>query len=158
MGEVLEAPAPKPEFASVAAMLGGPQVLHHRLGTSLDAHALLLRGLPGEALRHLVGSFVTLQMSASLERAIGMSLRTYQRRRDAPAQPLSPEQSGRVFRFAEILAKATAVLGSRAEAELWLERPATGLDQCRPLDLLATPAGTALVQDFLDRLEYGVYV
>ncbi|TIY10108.1 MAG: DUF2384 domain-containing protein, partial [Mesorhizobium sp.] len=39
----------------------------------------------------------------------------------------------------------------------WLERPAIGLDQRRPIDLLATPAGVELVEDYLERLEYGVY-
>ena len=36
--------------------------------------------------------------------------------------------------------------------------PAVGLDQRRPLDLLVTPAGTKIVEDFLQRLEYGVYM
>ena len=31
------------------------------------------------------------------------------------------------------------------------------LDQRRPIDLLATSAGTQIVEDFLQRLEYGVY-
>jgi putative toxin-antitoxin system antitoxin component (TIGR02293 family) len=74
-----------------------------------------------------------------------------------PARPLSLEQSGRTWKFAEILARATAVFGSQQEAEQWLERPAIGLDQRRPLDLLATQAGVRLVEDFLQRLEYGVY-
>jgi hypothetical protein len=64
---------------------------------------------------------------------------------------------GRAWKFAEILAKATDVLGTQAEAEQWLERPAIGLDQRRPIDLLGTPAGVELVEDYLERLEYGVY-
>lgn len=59
--------------------------------------------------------------------------------------------------FAEILAKATCVLGSQDEAEQWLERPAIGLNQERPVDLLTTPAGVKLVEDYLGRLEYDVY-
>ena len=55
---------------------------------------------------------------------------------------------------AEILAKA---LGSQEDAEQWLERPAIGLDQRRPIDLLATPAGVEIVEAFLTRLKYGVY-
>ena len=39
----------------------------------------------------------------------------------------------------------------------YIARPAMGLDGHRPLDLLATPAGVELVEDFLERLEYGVY-
>jgi putative toxin-antitoxin system antitoxin component (TIGR02293 family) len=70
---------------------------------------------------------------------------------------MSQKQSGRTWKLAKILAKATAVLGSQQEAEQWLETPAIGLDQHRPIDLLATPAGARIVEDFLDRLEYGVY-
>ena len=61
------------------------------------------------------------------------------------------------MKLAEVLAKATSILGSKEEAEHWLERPAIGLNQHRPIDLLATPAGVELVEDFLVRLEHGVY-
>jgi hypothetical protein len=44
-------------------------------------------------------------------------------------------------KFAEILAKATEVFGSQEEAEQWLQRPATGLDQRRPIDLLTNACG-----------------
>jgi putative toxin-antitoxin system antitoxin component (TIGR02293 family) len=95
---------------------------------------------------------------AFIEKAIGMGLRTLLRRKAASEKPLNSEQSGRTWKFDEILAKATAVLGSQEEAEQWLERPAIGLDQRRPIDLLATPAGVEMIEDLLERLEYGVYV
>ncbi|ESY73931.1 DUF2384 domain-containing protein [Mesorhizobium sp. M1050] len=141
----------------VEALLGGSLILSRRLTSALDAHDLLLLGLPGSALNHLVGQLVFINKKTSLEKAVGMSLRTWQRRKDAPSKPLSQEQSGRTWKFAEILAKATDVLGTQAEAEQWLERPAIGLDQRRPIDLLGTPAGVELVEDYLERLEYGVY-
>jgi len=145
------------EMVAVVELLGGARVLRHRLRDPLDAHELLLEGLPGQALSHLLGRLVLMRMSGSLERAVGMSLRTFQRRKEAPARLLSPEQSGRTWKFAEILARATAVFGSQEEAERWLERPAIGLNQRRPIDLLATPAGLELVETFLQRLKYGVY-
>ncbi|MGF7207790.1 putative toxin-antitoxin system antitoxin component (TIGR02293 family) [Skermanella aerolata] len=95
---------------------------------------------------------------AFIERAIGMSLRTLLRRKAACKKPRNSEQSGRTCKFAETLAKAAAVLGSQEEAERWLERPAIGLDQRRPIDLLSTPAGVEMVENLLERLEYGVYV
>ena len=145
------------ELQKVAALLGGTRVLSRRLTSALDAHELLLHGLPASAVDHLVGSLVFIGKTESLEKAVGMSLRTWQRRKDAPSKPLSQEQSGRAWKFAEILAKATDVLGTQGEAEQWLERPAIGLDQRRPIDLLGTPAGVELVEDYLQRLEYGVY-
>jgi putative toxin-antitoxin system antitoxin component (TIGR02293 family) len=86
-----------------------------------------------------------------------MNLRTFRRRKDTPAKPLSQEQSGRAWKFAEILAKATDVFGSQEEAEHWLERPAIGLEQHRPIDLLATPAGIELIEQYLGRLADGVH-
>jgi putative toxin-antitoxin system antitoxin component (TIGR02293 family) len=59
---------------------------------------------------------------------------------------------------AEILAKASAILGSREAAERWLETSAIGLNQQRPIDLLATRAGAEIVENFLSQLEYGVYM
>ena len=113
--------------------------------------------MPGAALTHLIAKVPALRNQASLETAIGVSLRTCQRVKLAPAKPLSPEQSGRVWKFAEILAQTTEVLGSQEEAEEWLQRPAIALDQRRPIDLLATPAGATLVETLLGRIQYGVY-
>ncbi len=155
----LEPETPETEakkLGRVADLLGGARVLKRKLNGPLDAHEMLLEGLPGKALGTLVEN-LTIQKSAALEKAIGMSLRTVQRHKDAPSKPLSQEQSGRIWKFAEILAKATAVLGSQEEMEKWLDSPAIGLNQRRPLDLLATPAGIELVEDFLERLAYGVY-
>ena|SRR5438067_17834 len=145
------------ELQRVTDLLGGGRVFKHRIKRHLDVHDVLIHGLPGEAVIHLDDNLVALRDFASLERAMGMSLRTFQRLKGAPAKPLNQEQSGRTWKFAEILAKATAVLGSQEEAEHWLERREIGLEQRRPIDLLATPAGAQIVEEYLERLEYGVY-
>jgi uncharacterized protein (DUF2384 family) len=54
-------------------------------------------------------------------------------------------------------ANATGALGSQEEAEQWLKRPAVGLNQERPIDLLTAPAGVRSVEDYLGRLEHDVY-
>jgi putative toxin-antitoxin system antitoxin component (TIGR02293 family) len=154
----LEAPSAEAvELQQVVTLLGGSRALRHAPQSTIDAHQMLLGGLPEGALRHLLDKLLVLAKTESLEKAVGMSLRTFQRLKDTPEKHLSLEQSGRTWKFAGILAKATAVLGSQQEAELWLERPAIGLNQERPIDLLQTPAGVELVEDFLRRLEYGVY-
>jgi putative toxin-antitoxin system antitoxin component (TIGR02293 family) len=58
---------------------------------------------------------------------------------------------------AEILAKATDVLGSPANAQAWLESPAIALDQAKPLQLMDTSTGKEMVRTLLTRIEYGVY-
>jgi putative toxin-antitoxin system antitoxin component (TIGR02293 family) len=145
------------EIQRIANLLGGVRVLRHRLRDPLDVHEAISRGLPRSALTCLVSRVSVLRDPASLEQAVGVSLRTFQRFKLTPDKPLSTEQSGRAWKFAEILAKATEVLGSQEEAEDWLRRPAMALDRRRPIDLLASPAGATLVEDLLGRIEYGVY-
>jgi putative toxin-antitoxin system antitoxin component (TIGR02293 family) len=137
-------------------LLGGNKTLGVTIQSELDVHELLHRGLPRGALSKLIGNLHVIQVDEATE-ALGMSLRTLQRHKNTPAAHLDVQQSGRAWKFAEILAKATRVLGSQDEAEQWLERRAIGLDQKRPIDLLTTPAGVKLVEDYLGRLEYDVY-
>ena len=145
------------EIGRTTALLGGRRTLRRHVRSRLEAHDLLQAGLTGHALKHLVDDVGILRDQDGLEKAIGISLRTYQRRKDALDKPLSLEQSGRTWKFAEILGRATDLLGSQAEAEAWLERPAMALDLRRPIDLLSTPAGVETLEQHLTRLKYGVY-
>jgi putative toxin-antitoxin system antitoxin component (TIGR02293 family) len=60
--------------------------------------------------------------------------------------------------LAEILAKATAMLGSQKEAELWLDRPAVSLNHKRPLELLTTLQGMKIVDTYIEQIRHGSYV
>jgi len=156
LAEAIQMPfASEPARASV--LLGGERLLKQAVHDGLDAHQVIAAGLPGKALTYLEGQLTVLDAIA-FEKAIGMSVRTLQRRRADPGQPLSVEQGGRVWKFAEILAKATEVMGSQRDAEEWLSEPAMGLNGNRPLDLLVTSAGAELVERLLGQIEYGVYV
>jgi putative toxin-antitoxin system antitoxin component (TIGR02293 family) len=140
----------------ISDLLGGHRILGSTVKSELDAHALLHRGLPEGAVTSLVQKLHDIPVIVVSE-ALGVSLRTLQRHKSAPVALLDVQQSGRAWKFAEILAKATRALGSQEEAEQWLKRPAIGLDQQRPVDLLTTPAGVKLVEDYLGRLECDVY-
>lgn len=84
----------------VANLLGDTRILRSPVESLLDAHEMLLEGLPGGRLSYLVDNLVVLRQTGSLEDALGMSLRTIRRHKDAPRKPLSPKQSGRVWTFA----------------------------------------------------------
>jgi putative toxin-antitoxin system antitoxin component (TIGR02293 family) len=152
----MAASRPGSYFEDVFTLLGGSKILGSTIHSELDAHELLQRGLPRVALSKLVDNLHVIQVDEATE-ALGMSVRTLQRHKNTPVVRLDVQQSGRTWKFAEVLAKATRVLGSQDEAEQWLRRPAIGLDQKRPIDLLTTPAGVQLVEDYLGRLEYNVY-
>jgi putative toxin-antitoxin system antitoxin component (TIGR02293 family) len=148
---------PEPGASGAAGLLGGRTVLGRRVANAVDAHDLILAGLPATSLHHLVDSLSEIEVQRALEQAVGLSLRTLQRTRHDPERRLSTEQSGRVWKFAEVLAKAPDRLGSQKQAEHWLDSPALGLGRRRPLDLMTTPAGLDMVETYLGRLEYGVY-
>jgi len=146
------------EIVRVLDLLGGAATFTRDLTNTLDAHEMIIQGFPGGVLTKLVANVSLIQSSDALEKALGISQRTFQRRKaEASPKTLSPEQSGRAWKFAEILAKATTVFGSQEEAEQWLEKPAIGLNQHRPIDLLSTTAGTELVEQYLERIDFGVY-
>jgi putative toxin-antitoxin system antitoxin component (TIGR02293 family) len=147
---------PGGQYQRVVDLLGGSKVFSQRVLTPLDAHNAIRKGLPGHALQSFVTNLRVLK-PIDIEEVVGMSVRTYQRRSAAPEKPLSAEQGGRAWKLAEILAHATEIFGSQDEAERWLERPATGLDNRVPIDLLNTPPGVEMVETFLARLSYNVY-
>lgn len=137
-------------------MLGGDEVFSRRPENLLDVHLWVSHGIPSASITHLAQAIEPLP-SNTLSEALGISLRTLHRKKGAQSETLSVAQGGRAFKFAEVVAKATVVLGSREAAVQWLTSPAIGLDQQKPIDLLATPVGTQLVEELLDRIEYGVY-
>ena len=137
-------------------MLGGDKVFARPPQSLLDVHHWVSRGIPSASIFHLAHAVEPLP-SQLLSEALGVSLRTLHRKKSVQGDTLSVAQGGRTFKFAEMVAKATLGLGSREAAVQWLTSPAMGLNQQRPVDLLATPMGTQLVEELLDRIEYGVY-
>lgn len=153
-------PTTVPEIARTADFLGGQKILGKGVRSALEAHDMLQRGLSARALTKFLATFRRIRISSrEVQAALGMSLRTLQRKTDpkAAGERLTPEQSARVWKFAEVMARATDILGGAERAEDWLTTPAMALDGRCPIDLLSSPAGTELVEDHLTRLDYGVY-
>ena len=145
-------------IARTYALLGGQGTIGKPVRTPLEAHDMLMGGLPSAALLHLTREAAFLGTQGLLDKTIGISLRTLQRRKKDVAETfLSVEQSNRTWKFAEILGRAGDILGSKPAAEAWMNQPAIGLDQRRPVDLLATSVGIEAVETYLTRIDYGVY-
>ncbi|WP_420411144.1 type II toxin-antitoxin system Xre/ParS family antitoxin [Roseibium sp.] len=139
-------------------LLGGRKIMKRPVNDSLDAHDIIVQGLPAKSLLHLVEGVHVLSTGDVLNKAIGISIRTLQRRKsDTKQKLLSTEQSSRAWRFAGIIAQATDIMGSQEAAEAWILEPAIGLNNRRPIDLLETAAGAEAVGNYLTRMEYGVY-
>lgn len=96
--------------------------------------------------------------SGIVERITGKSIRTIQRKaKDASVDRLNSQQSAVAFQYAQVLEHATAVFGTQKLAEEWLERPCKYLDNNVPLELIDNSLGFQLVEEYLERLELGVY-
>ncbi len=150
----LSAPVPSANLA--VGYLGAAKQFKRAPETKTEVHAAIVRGLPYSALIFLVGSLTELAPDEVIE-AAGISPRTLRRQKDAPNKAMPADLGSRTWMLAETLAKASTVFGSRAAAERWMSKPAMGLDGHRPIALLHTVQGAELVNEFLDRLEHGVY-
>lgn len=154
-GAVAAAPSWR-SCAATAALLGGPKVLRCKSFELVDVHHAILQGLPAATLMRLKKSLVYLDM-ADLARTFGVSERTIRRHVERNSERLGTALGSKVWRFAELLARATMVFGGQEKAERWMNSNVMGLDGWRPIDLLQTSVGAQLMDDFLGRLEYGVY-
>lgn len=139
-------------------ILGGKTVFERKLDNSVQAHDVIVGGIPAGAITYLIKNVRILSHGDALKNAVGVSLRTIQRKKKTVvAERLSAEQSSRAWRFAEILGQAIEVLGDQESAEEWMMTPAMALDNRRPIDLLASVVGAEAVENHLTRMEYGAY-
>lgn len=76
---------------------------------------------------------------------------------DPKAGLLTAQQGAVAFQFAKALEHATTVFGTLQLAEEWLGRPCRHLSGQIPLDLIDNSIGFQVVEDYLERIELGVY-
>ncbi len=133
-------------------------VVQHVPANELEVHDLLHQGLPIARLRDVMASLRVLKIPEVVEKALGISPRTWIRWKRRPADDrIDPTTSSRLWTFVQILDLSRRVFGRQEDAEDWLQRPAMALDWRRPIDLLDTSAGIEAVQTLLGRLLYDVF-
>ena len=142
--------------AGAGDLLGGARLLRRLPLSRAEVHARIVDGIPYSALFFLT-EHVTVLSEEDVANVVGISTRTLRRQKDEPKKSMPTDLASKTWLFAETLAKATDVFGGRREAERWMSESAMGLDGARPIDLLRTLQGAELVNEFLSRLEYGVY-
>jgi putative toxin-antitoxin system antitoxin component (TIGR02293 family) len=155
-------PAPHPAEADAANearaydLLGGARLIKRRPSSRAEVHAMLVDGIPYAVLFHLTSGIRALP-EQDVFNVVGISERTLRRQKDAARKSMPADLASRTWLFAETLARATEVFGSREDAERWMSGEVMGLDGARPVDLMRTVQGAELVNEFLLRLEHGVY-
>jgi putative toxin-antitoxin system antitoxin component (TIGR02293 family) len=149
----IESPAGFVARTRVAERLGMPKILGGS-ASLMKVHEALHAGLPRRALLKAIPEGIPMP---ELLRVFGISLRTFMRLKADPSKRLDPDQSARVWRFAELFTKAEDVLGTHERAVEWMLEPAIALEKRRPIELLTTSVGAQLVDDVIERMRYGVY-
>jgi putative toxin-antitoxin system antitoxin component (TIGR02293 family) len=139
---------------TIPDVLGGELILGRVLKRSGELAELVREGLPVRAL-FLLAERLDLRQ-AEISEKIGIPQRTLTRRMTQDSR-LTPAESDRTVRLAQVYATATETLGDGDKAAAWLKTPNRVLRGGRPLDQMDTDPGVREVEDILGRIAYGVY-
>ena len=117
----------------------------------------LLAKKEGFALQHARAMVSISKLYASskvIDRILGKSK---PHKTDDGSLRLNASQSAIAFQFAKVLEQAAKVFGSLPLAEEWLQKPCRHLAGLAPLNLVDNPLGYRAIEDYLERVELGVY-
>lgn len=109
------------------------------------------KGFPIEAIDHLIKSG---RISLAEIDLLVIPRKTLSRRRKLGT--LTAGQFERLLRTAQVIAAAEETFGAQDKAARWLRRPTEAAAGNRPLDLLDTWEGAALVKVLLGRIGHGI--
>lgn len=141
------------EALRITELLGGKATVEGEIQSPADAIRLIKDGIPARAIAALMSRLRLSRQQFS--KITGISERTLARR--LGGERLNLEESNRVYRLAQIMARAEAAFGSEEKACLWLSRANRSLGGALPIELLETEAGTEEVRKSLGRIEHGIY-
>lgn len=120
----------------------------------LERVARVARGVPARSFDDFVA--VSGATSERISRAIHMSVRSVQRRKQAN-EALPAPASERLVRLAELYARAEEVIGHADLAKQWMQTPRSAFDGKSPLEMASSELGAREVEDLLGRVEHGVF-
>lgn len=142
-------------YSDTGAFLGGSAVFERPVSSQLQLASEIERGFPSASLDVVLRTLQSEAIPHSAIYAVVGSSRTLQRKRQQHTR-LTREESDRLARLARLAVRAGEALGSAENGRNWLGRPNRALDGRKPLELLATDAGSVLVEDVLVRIEHGI--
>ena len=143
-----------PPFDRMMTLLGGSVRLHCQFHSVAEVDRLVRRGVPSEAVDHLLGHLA--MPRSRVLKALLLPPRTIGRYQQTH-QALPVEASERIIRLARVTAYAEEIFADKDDALEWLNSPNPALGDEVPLDLLGTETGGQRVVDVLTRLAHGVY-
>jgi len=123
-----------------------------RIHSDEDLALLVRRRLPAGSIKHLIrAGFDAVEIYDLI-----VPRRTLAHR-IAMSQPLSRDESDRAVRAARITALAEQVFGETARAWRWLRKPNLRFEGRAPIEMLATEAGSRLIEESLIQVDDGIF-
>jgi len=128
----------------------GSYGLHFESAINLAVEAV--KGLGAQALNDLeTVSGLSRQAVARFLHVTSRSLNRYLEE----GRTLDAAKSETVLRLMALYKKGSEVMGSKEEFNSWLARPAMGIGNHIPFNLMETATGITLIDEELDRIAYG---
>lgn len=113
---------------------------------------LALQGIPATAFFDIADQ--TGYRREQLAEVFDTSVKTFQRY-EKEDRKLNPQDSEKALKIMALFEKGEDIFGNREQFRRWMDKPAFGLGQQMPFDLLHTSGGIDLIMDELIRIEYG---
>ena len=124
-----------------------------------DYRAVVARvraGVPVAEAAEIMGAWAIAE--SDFARVLGISEHEWRQVQSARVdRVLTPVESDRLMRVAQVFAHASSIFDSEREAVTWFSMPNAALSGEPPMSWLDTDAGVHHVDDVLTRLEFGVY-
>lgn len=111
-----------------------------------------LKGVPATRFFDIVN--LTGYKREQLAEVFDTSLKTFQRY-EREHRKLNPQDSEKVLKIMSLFQTGESVFGSADSFRRWMDKPAYGLGNQVPFELLHTSGGIDLVMDEVIRIEYG---
>ena len=126
--------------------------------------ALIKRGIPASEAKRIIADLTPLRQGATLK-ALNISIATINKKAKQ-RHPLSPAESERVIGIARLVGQVQTMVQESGNPEgfdaaawmsRWLEEPLPALGGVRPIDLMDTMEGQAVVSTALAQMQAGAY-
>ena len=120
-----------------------------------DRTALVFLALKGVPATHFFEiADLTGYKREQLAEVFDTSLKTFQRY-EREHKKLNPQDSEKILKIMALFQTGESVFGTGSAFRRWMDKPAYGLGNQIPFDLLHTSGGIDLVMDEVIRIEYG---
>jgi putative toxin-antitoxin system antitoxin component (TIGR02293 family) len=117
----------------------------------MEEFAAIVRGLPAAAWRSLERAGYS---QSEISGVVGNTPRKI-RRKEKRHELLDLTEGDRTMRLMRITVEAVEAFGDQSKALAWMRRPNAALLGKKPLEMIVTEAGTALVRRSLGVIAYG---